>query len=177
METKRVSKFLSFVLRHEPESIGLVLDESGWARIDELIGLAPSTMPLTRELIDKVVTENDKQRFRISEDGLYIRASQGHSIDVDLQVQPSQPPEQLFHGTSAAAVDSIRSQGLVPGSRQHVHLSTDKDTARRVGTRHGKPTVLTIFAGRMHAAGRTFWLSDNGVWLTEHVPVEWIEFE
>ena len=177
MDTKHVSKFLSLVLRHRPETIGLTLDQSGWADIDALIRLAGPTMPLTRELIYRAVLENDKQRFRVSPDGALIRASQGHSIEVDLRLEPRQPPEHLFHGTSVAVLDSIRAKGLLPGSRQHVHLSAERETARVVGARHGKPHVLLIQAAQMHAAGHEFWLSDNGVWLTQHVSVDWITFE
>lgn len=177
MDTKHISKFLSLVLRHKPETIGLTLDESGWADIDDLIRLAGPSIPLTRELIGRTVLESDKQRFRISTDGARIRANQGHSINIDLRLEPRQPPESLFHGTSVAVLDSIRAKGLLAGSRQHVHLSAERETARVVGARHGKPCVLLVQAGQMHAAGRTFWLSDNGVWLTKHVPVDWIVFE
>ena len=176
MDTKPISKFLSHVLRHAPDTIGLTLDESGWADIDELLRLAPASLALNRGLLERVVRESDKQRFRISDDGARIRANQGHSIEVDLRLEPREPPEQLFHGTATSSLDAIRAQGLLPGSRRHVHLSIDRETARSVGARHGKPSVLTIQAGLMHGAGHTFWLSDNGVWLTEHVPVEWIIF-
>jgi putative RNA 2'-phosphotransferase len=173
----RVSKFLSLVLRHKPEEIGLTLDGQGWADVDQLIRLANERgQPLTRSLLDRVVAENDKKRFAFSEDGVRIRASQGHSVGVDLALPPSTPPELLYHGTATRSVDSIRSQGLRAGNRQHVHLSADVATATRVGQRHGRPVVLTVRAGAMHAAGHTFFLSANGVWLTEHVPAEYLEF-
>ena len=146
------SKFLSLVLRHKPGLIGLTLDSEGWAGID------------------------GKQRFAISEDGLRIRARQGHSIDVDLQLQPLPPPERLYHGTATRFVDAIRREGLRKRSRQHVHLSANADTATHVGSRHGKPVVLIVHAGDMAAAGHAFFLSENGVWLTDAVPAAFIDF-
>lgn len=134
----KLSKFLSLVLRHEPEKIGLSLNENGWAKIDDLLMLANEKgTPLTHSLLDQIVAENDKKRFEISEDGLLIRACQGHSIDVDLALTPVQPPEVLNHGTASRFVDSIRTGGLHSANRRHVHLSLDMDTARRVGQRHG----------------------------------------
>lgn len=173
----KVSKFLSLVLRHEPEKIGLSLNENGWAKIDDLLILANEKgTSLTHSLLDQIVAENDKKRFEISEDGLRIRACQGHSIDVDLALTPVQPPEVLYHGTASRFVDSIRTGGLHSANRQHVHLSLDMDTARRVGQRHGNPVVLMIRSEAMAAAGHSFFLSTNGVWLTEQVPVEFIRF-
>lgn len=173
----RVSKFLSLVLRHKPEVIGLTLDGNGWANVDELIRLANDHgTRLTRPLLERVVAENDKKRFSLSEDGQQIRASQGHSIDVDLALPPAVPPDLLYHGTAVRFVDSIRATGLHSGSRQHVHLSLDVTTATKVGQRHGKPIVLTVRAGEMAAAGHTFFLSANGVWLTDHVPLQFISF-
>jgi putative RNA 2'-phosphotransferase len=172
----RISKFLSLVLRHQPEKIGLVLDAEGWADIDELIGKAQqSGVPVTREILDAVVENNDKQRFAISEDGRRIRAQQGHSIEVELGLDPVAPPDVLFHGTAENSVESIRIQGLIAGKRQHVHLSPDEETAVRVGTRHGRPVVLRVHTGRMHRDGFTFYLSGNGVWLTEVVPAQYLE--
>lgn len=170
------SKFLSLVLRHRPGLIGLALDEAGWADIDELIRLAQSHQPLTRDLIDRAVAENGKQRFAISEDGSRIRARQGHSIDVDLQLQPTSPPQRLYHGTATRFVDAIRHEGLHRRSRQHVHLSADADTATQVGARHGRPMVLIVHADKMVAAGHAFFLSENGVWLTDAVPPAFIDF-
>lgn len=175
------SKFLSLVLRHKPDSIGLTLDAEGWAGIDELISLSQSRLsqsriPLTRDLIEAAVAQNNKQRFAISEDGSRIRARQGHSIDVDLQLQPTPPPERLYHGTATRFVESIRREGLRKRSRQHVHLSADANTATHVGSRHGKPRVLIVHAGDMVAAGHAFFLSENGVWLTDAVPVDFIDF-
>ena len=171
-----ISKFLSLVLRHQPELIGLPLDEAGWAEIDALIRLAQPHQRLTRDLIDRAVAQNNKQRFAISEDGTRIRARQGHSIDVDLQLQPKPPPERLYHGTATRFVDAIRSAGLHKRSRRHVHLSANADTATHVGSRHGKPVVLIVRAGEMAAAGHAFFLSENGVWLTDAVPPAFIDF-
>lgn len=173
----KISKFLSLVLRHKPDEIGLTLDENGWANVDNLIRLANERggRRLSRELIERVVAENDKKRFALSDDGLRIRANQGHSIEVDLALPAVEPPEFLYHGTATRFLDSIRASGLTSGNRQHVHLSVDTATATKVGQRHGKPHVLTIRAGEMHRSGMVFHCSDNGVWLTLSVPVEFIE--
>jgi putative RNA 2'-phosphotransferase len=170
------SKFLSLILRHQPEVIGLTLDDAGWADIDTLIRLSQPHKPLTRALIEQVVEENSKQRFAISEDGRRIRANQGHSIEVDLGFLPVTPPTLLYHGTATRFVDAIRSEGLAKRSRQHVHLSADADTATAVGARHGKPVVLIVRAGEMAAAGHAFFHSENGVWLTDAVPAGFIDF-
>lgn len=172
----RISKFMSLVLRHQPEKIGLALDSEGWADIDELLLKAQQAgVPVTREILDAVVENNDKQRFAVSADGRRIRAQQGHSVEVDLGLAPAAPPDVLFHGTAAASVESIRVQGLIAGKRQHVHLSPDEETAVRVGTRHGRPVVLRVHTGRMHQDGFSFYLSGNGVWLTEVVPAPYLE--
>lgn len=171
------SKFLSLILRHQPESIGLTLDAEGWADFGELIRLASARgTPLTRELVAEVVASSDKQRFALSDDGARIRASQGHSVKIDLGLEPQVPPPQLFHGTASRFVDSIRDGGLTPAARQHVHLSSTLATAVAVGTRHGKPVVLTVQSGDMHREGMAFYLSENGVWLTDAVPVRYISF-
>ncbi len=173
----RTSKFLSLVLRHNPQTIGLRLDEGGWARVDELIARARGArVNLTEELLREVVEKNDKKRFALSEDGLRIRASQGHSIAVSLDLDPVEPPEFLYHGTASRFTESIRESGLVRGRRNHVHLSKDERTAVSVGQRHGKPVALVIKAGRMHEEGFQFFLSANGVWLTEKVPADYIIF-
>jgi putative RNA 2'-phosphotransferase len=173
----RVSKFLSLVLRHDPGHIGLRLDEAGWADVDELLaGAAGAGVRFDRATLERVVAENDKKRFSLSPDGTRIRASQGHSVNVALGLEPRTPPERLYHGTASRFVESIRESGLHSAARTHVHLSADEATARNVGQRHGKPVVLTIAAGRMHRDGRLFFRSENGVWLTDAVPVEYIEF-
>jgi putative RNA 2'-phosphotransferase len=173
----KVSKFLSLVLRHKPEEIGLILDANGWADVEDLIRLANLRgAGLTRPLLDRVVAESDKKRFAFSEDGRRIRASQGHSVEVDLALPPVEPPEFLFHGTAERFVASIRATGLHSGSRQHVHLSLDETTATAVGRRHGRPVVLVVRAREMATAGHAFYRSTNGVWLTDRVPVEFIDF-
>jgi putative RNA 2'-phosphotransferase len=173
----KVSKFLSLVLRHQPDKIGLTLDAQGWANVDELLSKANQHgMRLTRDLMQQVVAQNDKQRFAFNADGTRIRANQGHSIKIDLGLEPLAPPEQLYHGTATRFVASIRQKGLLRGRRDYVHLSPDEMTARKVGARHGEPLVLVVNAGQMHAAGFTFYRAANGVWLTDHVPVEYLKF-
>ena len=176
-ESITASKFLSFVLRHGPETIGLSLDKADWAHIDILLARAKEHgVELTREVLERVVATSDKKRFAISSDGQFIRANQGHSVPVELGLTPQTPPDRLFHGTATRFVESIRRDGLKAGERQHVHLSPDETTARDVGRRHGKPCVLMIDAARMQATGHLFFLSENGVWLTAFVPVNFIEF-
>jgi len=173
----RISKFLSLVLRHDPGRIGLQLDAAGWAEVDELIAAAArGGVEIDRETLARVVAGNDKQRFALTPDGIRIRANQGHSVRVDLGLEPRTPPEVLYHGTAARFVDSIRESGLHAARRTHVHLSADVETARKVGRRHGSPVVLAVAAGRMHRDGRVFYQSDNGVWLTDAVPAEYIGF-
>ena len=173
---EEVSKFLSYVLRHEPQAIGLLLDSEGWARIDALIeGAAREGRQLTPELIAEVVASNDKKRFALSEDGQRIRAVQGHSSKtVNLQLAEQQPPAVLYHGTATRFMDSINQQGLIPGARHHVHLSQDLATAEAVGQRYGKVVILKIAAQDMQAQGYTFYQAENGVWLTDHVPVDFL---
>lgn len=170
------SKFLSLVLRHKPELIDLHLDEAGWADIDDLIRQARDHHALDRAIIERVVANNAKQRFAISDDGRRIRANQGHSIDVDLGLAPRTPPDLLYHGTATRFVAAIRREGLNKRGRQHVHLSADAVTATNVGARHGKPVVLTIHAGVMATAGHVFLRSANGVWLADAVPPAFIDF-
>ena len=171
----RISKFLSLVLRHRPEKIGIGLDQSGWASVERLIEASSRRgFDFTREELQNVVDGNDKKRFSLSEDGLWIRANQGHSIKVELGYAPTAPPEILYHGTAERFSTSIKQQGLIKGKRHHVHLSADVDTATKVGRRHGKPVVLIIEAGRMRQDGFIFYLSANGVWLTDCVPVQYL---
>lgn len=170
-----ISKFLSYVLRHAPQSIGLQLDGNGWADIGELLTKAQSAgqaidLPILRE----VVATSDKKRFTLSEDGARIRAAQGHSVPVDLDIAPMIPPAMLFHGTARTNVATIMTEGLKPGRRQKVHLSLDETTALKVGQRHGKPVVLRVDAAGMHAHGIAFWRAENGVWLTDHVPAQFL---
>ena len=167
----RISRFLSLVLRHDPGRVGLTLSEDGWVDVNDLIAAANRVgVNLDREMLERVVTENDKQRFALSPDGSRVRANQGHSVPVDLGLAPVTPPETLYHGTAAGAVPSILARGINAGSRVHVHLSADERTAEAVGRRHGRPVVLRVAAGRMHRAGHAFLLSANGVWLTASVP-------
>jgi len=171
-----ISKFLSFVLRHKPEAIGLALDSEGWADIDMLITCAARDgRALDRTVIVHVVETNDKKRFALSPDGQRIRAVQGHSTEsVDLTHVEKSPPDVLYHGTAVRFLDSITAKGLLAGSRHHVHLSQDAQTAIKVGQRHGKPVVLLVDAAAMRASGAKFYLSENGVWLTDHVPPEYL---
>jgi len=172
-----ISKYLSYVLRHEPHAIGLTLDHEGWAEVDALIaGAQHAGKTLDLELIQAVVAGSDKKRFAISDDGLRIRAVQGHSTDtVAIQREAEVPPEFLYHGTATRFLDSILAEGLRPGERHHVHLSEDIPTAAAVGQRYGKPVVLKIEALRMHQQGFKFFQADNGVWLTELVPSVFLE--
>ncbi len=173
----RVSKFLSLVLRHQPERIGLSLDRNGWADVGELMTKAElAGVKIGPELLKAVVAENDKKRFAFNEDNTKIRASQGHSISVDLELTAVQPPEVLYHGTATRFVESIKMEGLRSQKRQYVHLSPNEKTAIAVGKRHGKPIVLIIRSGEMARQGYEFYLSENGVWLTPSVPAAYIEF-
>lgn len=171
------SRFLSLVLRHAPERIGLALDREGWADLDELVARAGANgVSLTRDLVVGIVAGSDKRRFALSEDGRRIRANQGHSVAVDLGLVAQAPPELLYHGTATRFLRPIGEQGLLPGSRQSVHLSATTATALAVGARHGTPVVLTVRASAMHRDGHAFSLSANGVWLTAAVPAAYIEF-
>jgi putative RNA 2'-phosphotransferase len=170
------SKFLALVLRHKPDEIGLTLDPNGWADVEELLLRCNARgKRVTRALLERVVAENDKKRFAFSDDGSRIRASQGHSVEVDLALNPLEPPELLFHGTADRNRNSIRAGGLHSAQRQHVHLSLDVATATKVGQRHGKPIILKVRAREMWKAGHPFYLSANGVWLTDRVPPEFID--
>ena len=172
---EQLSKFLSFVLRHKPDAIGISLDSEGWVSVDELIAKSHAAgNRFTRADLLYVVESNDKKRFSLSADAAMIRAAQGHSVDVDLGLTPKEPPVHLYHGTSTRFVASILVEGLKPKSRQQVHLSADEVTAQRVGQRHGKPSVLKVDALRMYRQGFKFFVADNGVWLIDHVPAEFL---
>jgi putative RNA 2'-phosphotransferase len=176
-QLKHISKLLSLVLRHQPEHIGLTLNENGWANVSVLIEKITATgNNINFTLLQKVVDENDKKRFTFNDDKTMIRASQGHSIEVELDLKIVAPPDFLYHGTVAKYLTAIRSEGLKKMSRQHVHLSKDKETAIKVGSRRGAPVILNVQAGVMHASGYTFYLSANEVWLTDEVPAKYIEF-
>jgi putative RNA 2'-phosphotransferase len=172
---KSHSKFLSLLLRHQPEKIALSLDAQGWAVIDELINKANAHGHyFTPEILSQIVRENDKQRFIISADGLKIRANQGHSLEIDLQLIARQPPEILYHGTASRFLDAILTSGLTAQSRQYVHLSDDLATALKVGQRHGKAIILEVAAQRMFLDDYRFYLSANQVWLTAQVPCSYL---
>ncbi len=174
-EQIRLSKFLSLVLRHKPEAIGLELDEGGWADVEELIDkMNRQGCAIDRDTLEYVVENNSKKRFAFSEDRRRIRASQGHSIEVELGYTPQAPPPVLYHGTGRKNVGSILKGGLKKQKRHHVHLSPDRETALQVGRRHGKPVIFEVAAGRMQEAGYQFHRSENGVWLVEEVPVEYL---
>jgi putative RNA 2'-phosphotransferase len=174
----KISRFISLVLRHKPQVIGLTLDAGGWASVDDLIsGTQRARVPLTLDRLQQIVAKDDKQRYTFSDDGLRIRASQGHSIKVDLELESITPPDRLYHGTARRFLDSIRQQGLIAKGRQYVHLSADEATALKVGRRHGEPIVLVVKADRMQRGGFKFYRSANGVWLIDRVPVEYLEIK
>lgn len=171
--TVKVSKYLSRHLRHQPERIGITLDEHGWVEVDTLLRAAAAHgLRFTRAELDHVVAVDDKQRFTV--EGARIRANQGHTVEVDLGLPAAEPPAYLYHGTVARSLDAIRAEGLRPMNRHHVHLSADRGTATRVGARRGRPVVLSVDAGAMHGAGHVFQVSANGVWLTDRVPPEFL---
>ncbi|MGW0565819.1 RNA 2'-phosphotransferase [Streptomyces tauricus] len=173
--TVKVSKYVSKHLRHQPERIGLTLDDGGWVEIDTLMAAAAAHgFPFTRGELDHVVAHNDKRRFAI--EGTRIRASQGHSVEVDLGLPSATPPAHLYHGTVARSLDAIRAEGLRPMNRHDVHLSADRETATRVGARRGRPVVLSVDAGAMSRDGHVFTVSANGVWLTAAVPPRYLRF-
>lgn len=174
----KISKFLSLVLRHKPETIDLELDENGWADTNFLIhGMLKANYSIDIKNLKDIVKSSDKQRFKFNDDFSKIRANQGHSINVDLKLEQKLPPEILFHGTATRNIDSIKQNGLLKQNRHHVHLSSDTETAEKVGMRYGKSIVLKIEAGKMSADGFEFYLSENGVWLTEKVDTKYIKFQ
>ncbi|MFD3453485.1 RNA 2'-phosphotransferase [Streptomyces sp. NPDC058691] len=170
-QTVRISKFLARVLRHDPDSIGIALDEGGWVDVDVLMAAcARAGRRFSRADLDHVVASNNKKRYAYSEDGRRIRASQGHSVEVDLGLAAAEPPAVLYHGTASTTLPIVLAEGLRPMTRQDVHLSADVETAVRVGTRHGRPVVLVVDAAGLAATGHVFRVSANGVWLTDRVP-------
>ena len=177
MSLKETSKFISLILRHKPEEIGITLDEHGWANVDELIAGIAKKQPFDMVALENIVSTDEKQRYSFNEDKTLIRANQGHSIPVDVELEQKTPPELLYHGTGEKYTASIDVQGLIPKSRLYVHLSPDYDTAVKVGSRHGKPVVYTVAAGEMKKNGYVFYQSVNGVWLTKNVPVEFLRKE
>jgi putative RNA 2'-phosphotransferase len=178
MNSKINSRRLSYLLRHAPNEVGLSLGDGGWVSIDDLIyGLSKKGWGITRQQLELLVETNDKKRFTISGDGLRIRAAQGHSVKINSDLKAMEPPEQLFHGTAKRYLDVIMKEGLRPMSRQNVHLSIDVATAENVGQRHGIPAVLNIASGKMASSGYEFFCADNGVWLTDLVPPEFLSFQ
>ena len=176
MDLKKISKYLSFILRHQPDSIGLELSDEGWASIEELIGKTRK-FKLTKELINTVVETNDKKRFLISEDGERVKANQGHSIEVNLELEPVTPPEVLLHGTAERFLESILREGLTKQRRHHVHLSETQKTALSVGARYGKPVLLKVDSEQMHRDGFEFFKTENNVWLVDYVPTKYLSNE
>ncbi|APA93939.1 MULTISPECIES: RNA 2'-phosphotransferase [Myroides] len=172
---KSIGKFLSLVLRHEPSKIGIQLDDNGWADVEELISkCGKHRVSFTKKELDEIVETNNKKRYAYSTDGTKIRANQGHSIAVDLEFTPVEPPQFLYHGTADRFLSGIGKEGIKKMSRQHVHLSQDKETAISVGSRHGRVVVLTILASKMHEEGIEFYQSANGVWLTDYIDPKYI---
>ena len=170
------SRFISLILRHKPEVIGITLDEHGWADVDDMIaGINQSgKYKIDRDMLDEIVRTDEKQRYSYNEDHTLIRANQGHSIPVDVELKEMEPPEFLYHGTGEKFTASIDKQGLIPKSRLYVHLSPDEETAVKVGRRHGKPVIYLVRAGNMKRDGYAFYRSVNGVWLTKEVPVKYL---
>ena len=175
MSLKETSKFISLILRHKPEVIGISLDEHGWAKVDELIDGISKTYVFNMEMLEEIVKTDKKGRYSFSEDKTLIRANQGHSINVDVELEEKEPPEFLWHGPGEKFVSGIDTEGLIPKSRLYVHLSKDEDTALQVGARHGKPVLYRVLSGKMYKDGYVFYLSQNGVWLTKKVPLEYLE--
>lgn len=174
MKLTEISKFISLILRHKPDTIGIVLDEHGWANVDELINGINKSQAITKEILEKIVDEDNKQRYSFNEDKTLIRANQGHSIPVDVELEEVIPPKYLYHGTGRKYVASINRQGLIPKSRLYVHLSNGVVTATNVGSRHGIPVVYCIDAQKMYEDGYKFYLSKNGVYLTKEVPIQYL---
>ena len=179
MDLNSLSKFMSLILRHKPDAAGIIVDEHGWANVDELINGIVKTdkkyIGLNIDIIEEVVRTDNKQRYSFNEDKTLIRANQGHSIQVDVGLEQKEPPEFLYHGTGKKYVESISKQGLIPKSRLYVHLSKDTETAVNVGKRHGEVVLYLIKSREMHQNQYKFYLSENGVWLTKEVPVEYME--
>ena len=174
MSLQETSKFISLILRHKPETIGITLDEHGWANVDDLIEGISRTHEMNMDILEEIVRTDNKQRYSFNEDKTLIRANQGHSIPVDVELEQVIPPLYLYHGTGEKYVGSIDKEGLKPKSRLYVHLSSDTDTAVKVGSRHGKPVIYRVSSGKMHEDGFAFFRSVNGVWLTKEVPAKYI---
>ena len=171
----KISKYISLILRHKPEVIGIQLDANGWANVEELLAGIGRKYPIDFEILEEIVRTDNKQRYSFNEDKTKIRANQGHSIQVDVELSVTEPPEILYHGTAERFSASIEAKGLLPQNRLYVHLSPDMETAEKVGRRHGKPIIYLVNAGQMRQEGYTFLLSANGVWLTKIVPAQYLK--
>ena len=176
MDLTKLDRYLALILRHKPEVVGITLDNHGWADVSELIvGIAKNNPRFDMDTVERIVATDDKNRYSFNDDKTRIRANQGHSIPVDVELPPTKPPEFLCHGTGEKYVASIDKEGLVTKSRLYVHLSMDTDTATKVGSRHGRPVLYRVASGQMHRDGYTFYLSVNNVWLTKEVPVKYLK--
>lgn len=174
MSYTNTSRFMSLILRHKPEAIGIKLDEHGWAKVDEFIAGIAKTRPFNMEILEEIVRTDEKTRYSFNGDKTLIRANQGHSVAVDVELDEKEPPEYLYHGTASKNMASINEKGLLPGSRLYVHLTEDYSAAVKVGKRYGNPVVYTVRAAEMHKNGYRFFLSVNGVWLTKEVPAAFL---
>ena len=175
MDLENISKYLSLILRHRPDVIGITLDEHGWANVNKLIqGIAKNNTGFNMEILEEIVRTDSKQRYSFNDDKTLIRANQGHSIPVDVELEEKEPPSELYHGTGEKYVESINKKGLIPKSRLYVHLSKDMGTAIKVGKRHGNCVLYIVKAAEMYRDGYKFYLSKNGVWLTNEVPVKYL---
>lgn len=178
VDAKKLSKFLSLVLRHKPEIIGLTLDPAGWARVDDLVARANANgVRFDRDDLTRIISTGGKMRLSVSLDGQFVRASHGHSVLIDLGLTVKEPPEFLFHGTADRFVDSIMLNGLKPQRRRHVHLTADAEAASKIGQRHGKPIVISVQTGKMILDGFEFYRADNGIWLTDQVPPQFLSIQ
>lgn len=175
MNLTNTSRFMSLILRHKPEAIGINLDEHGWANVDELIAGIAKTHEFSMDILEEIVRMDDKERYSFNKERTLVRANQGHSIPVDVELDEVEPPKELWHGTGEKYVATIDEQGLISKSRLYVHLSKDRDTATKVGMRHGKPVLYIVKADEMYQNGYKFYLSKNGVWLSKEVPVKYLE--
>lgn len=175
MSLRDISRFMSLILRHKPETIGICLDEHGWANVNKLIEGIAKRYEFNMDILEQIVRTDEKGRYSFNEDKTLIRANQGHSIQVDVELDEVEPPTELWHGTGEKYVESIDKQGLISKSRLYVHLSKDEDTAIKVGQRHGKPVLYIVQAEEMYKDGYKFYLSKNGVWLTKEVPVKYLK--
>ena len=175
-KSNRLSIFISLVLRHHPDAAGITLDEHGWADVEELLkGIKATGRRIDMEILEEIVRTDNKQRYSFNEDKTLVRANQGHSILVDVELKEQEPPEVLYHGTATRFLEKIMLEGLLPMSRLYVHLSKNVETAHKVGKRHGKPVILKVHSGQMSRDGRKFYLSENGVWLTKKVEATYLE--